>query len=182
MSIDEQKQTGLNQNAIERNTANHIKTFFCPHSGAVEADVEPKVQQTLRHLPRSRKRVHAPAQLMIRVHFLEYFQEIIVAIPAMEEEGEIQRGHQLKLLSEVLVLSLREKRPSLSHLLVAKVETIIVQTKLSNRHDLLFGLPFLPNGDQLLHHLLGISLQEFGTACRVNANGGVEAVIRASQR
>lgn len=65
----------------------------------------------------------------------------------MEEEGEMQRGHQLKLLSEVLVLSLREKRPSLSHLLVAKVETIIVQTKLSNRHDLLFGLPFLPNGD-----------------------------------
>ena len=99
----------------------------------------------------------------------------------MEEEGEIQRGHQLKLLSEVLVLSLREKRPPLSHLLVAKVETIIVQTKLSNRHDLLFGLPFLPNGDQLLHHLLGISLQEFGTACRVNAKSGVEAGIRASQ-
>ena len=99
----------------------------------------------------------------------------------MEEEGEIQRGHQLKLLSEVLVLSLREKRPSLSHLLVAKVEAIIVQTKLSNSHDLLFGLPFLPDGDQLLHHLLGISLQELGAACRMNANGGVETGIRASQ-
>ena len=87
MSVDEQKQTGLDQNAIEGNTANHVQTLFCPHSGSVEADVESKVQQTLRHLLRSRKRVHTSAQLMIRVHFLENFQEVLVAIPTMEEEG-----------------------------------------------------------------------------------------------
>ena len=37
-SINEEKQTSFNQNAIERNAANHIQTFFCSHSRTVEAE------------------------------------------------------------------------------------------------------------------------------------------------
>ena len=123
--------------------------------------------------------MHTTTQFVIRVHFVEYLDKVFTTSSFMKEEGEINCTNDFKLFAEILVLTLEDdtSKKGDNYFLITEMETIVIQTKLSNRNNLSGILSSFGNCNQLLDNGVCLFLFELTATSWVNSCCRVQTII-----